>query len=79
MSDDIKIGDIVMFDNRDSTYTRWFFGKVGRVMNTAHSSTTGRLHVKVKWSAPVKYHDSHTGVSSFEASDFMLMGRKEWK
>ena len=79
MNDDIEIGDIVMFDNANSTYTKWFFGKIGRVMNTAQSKTTGRLHVKVSWSAPVKYFDGHTGVSSFEASDFMMMSKKEWK
>jgi len=62
----MKVGDIVTFMNEESRYARWFFGKIGFVKNI----TADARFCRVRWIAPVPYHDKHTAESTFEVENF---------
>ena len=60
----MKVGDIVTFMNEESTYARWFFGKMGEVISIRKG------HCSVRWLVPCRYHDKWTHASSLKMSDF---------
>jgi len=62
----MKVGDTVMFTNKESRYAKWFYSQIGIVKSMNEKKT----HCSVKWCFPVKYFDSHTTVSSFNVSNF---------
>jgi len=65
----MKIGDLVMFSNSESTYAKWFFGQLAEVQ-TCNYAKDGRLHCRVKWLQPVKYFERFTTISDFGAHNF---------
>ena len=64
----MKKGDVVTFVD-EGRYARWFFGKIGVVENVSYKST-GETYCRVKWLVPVRYHDSWTDFSDFNADMF---------
>ena len=67
----MKIGDLVMFINAESTYAKWFFGQLAEVQ-TCNYSNNGKLHCRVKWINPVQNFDRFTTISDFAASNFKI-------
>jgi hypothetical protein len=65
----MKIGDLVMFSNSESTYAKWFFGQLAEIQ-TCNYAKDGKLHCRVKWLQPVKYRDSYATISDFGAYNF---------
>ncbi len=60
----MKIGDVVMFVDRNTPYARWFYGKIGTVVG---HDAPGE-YCCIEWIAPVYYWNSYTASSSFSAS-----------
>lgn len=66
----MKEGDVVMF-KPEGRYGKWFGGKLGTIERVTYNKD-GKLYVRVRWLAPVKYFDDYTPVSSFSADKFAL-------
>ena len=64
----MKVGDTVMFTNKESRYAKWFYSQIGVVK----SMNPKKTHCSVKWCFPVKYFDKFTTTSSFKISDFSV-------
>ncbi len=67
----MKVGDLVMFNNLDSTYAKWFFGQIGEVLSCGYAKD-GKLHCRVKWLQPVYYFNNFATVSDFGADNFEI-------
>ena len=65
----MKVGDIVFWNNAESTYAKWFFGQFAEVQSVSYNKR-GELHCRVKWLQPVKYFDKFTTISDFGAKNF---------
>jgi hypothetical protein len=70
----MNIGNIVMFTS-DGRYAKYFFGQLAEVISSSISKSSGKEHVRVKWQSPVRYFDSHTTISDFEANKFTLVSK----
>ena len=60
----IEVGDTVMWTNTESTYAKWFYSHIGVV------ESINKGHCRVRWCAPVKYHDRYTASSDFSLDNF---------
>lgn len=67
----MKIGDLVMFSNSESTYAKWFLGQFAEVQ-TCNYAKDGKLHCRVKWLQPVKYFNKYSTISDFCADNFKI-------
>ena len=68
----MKVGDLVMFNNTESRYAKWFYGQFG-IVKSCSSLPKGSLatkHCRVTWLQPVRYFDGFSTYSDFSASDF---------
>ena len=63
----MKKGDLVMFNNIESRYAKWFYGQFGIV--ESYNNEIGRW-CRVIWLKPVKYFDGFSTYSDFNESDF---------
>ncbi len=70
----MEIGNIVMFTD-EGNYAKYFFGQLAEIVSSSISKSTGKEHVRVKWQSPVRYFDSHTTISDFEANKFTLISK----
>tara|TARA_R100000008_G_scaffold82536_1_gene66905 strand:+ start:1614 stop:1832 length:219 start_codon:yes stop_codon:yes gene_type:complete len=68
----MKVGDIVMFIDK-GTYAKWFFGKIGRVVNFHSLGSDGKSHCRVRWIKPVSYFDRQATISDFCADKFEVL------
>ena len=68
----MKIGDLVMFNNTESRYAKWFLYQLGRVESVSGGTdgTLAKAYCRVRWLWPVKYFDSFSTYSDFSACDF---------
>ena len=66
----MKVGDLVMFNNTESRYAKWFYGQFGIVNLYSSPSDPRPPSCRVIWLQPVKYFDSFSTYSDFSASDF---------
>ena len=66
----MKAGDVVMFNNQNSIYAKWFYGKIG-VVKSIRENAKGEEYCGINWLIPVLYHGNHSSSSSFPSSDFM--------
>ena len=67
----MKVGDVVMFVD-EGRYKEYFYGKIGKVARSKVNQN-GEQYINVLWLHPVKYYDSYTESSSFNANKFKLM------
>lgn len=65
----MNVGDIVMFTNASSRYSKWFLGHIGEIQSCNYAAT-GSLHFRVKWLEPIRYFDSFATISDFAAKNF---------
>ena len=65
----MKVGDLVMFNNTESRYAKWFYGQMG-IVKSCNYAQSGKLHCRVSWLKPVKYFDRFSTYSDFSASNF---------
>ena len=65
----MKVDDVVIFTNIESTYAKWFYGQIGLVENYS-TKPDGSASCRVRWLQPVKYFKTHSTVSDFSASNF---------
>ncbi len=72
----MKVGDLVMFDNEQSRYAKWFYGKMGIIESYTSKSKSKhkvpRASCRVKWLVPVEYFDRYTSVSDLGADNFSV-------
>ena len=66
----MKKGDLVMFNNTESGYARWFYGQFGIVESYTSLAKDGKKHCRVRWLQPVKYFDRFSTYSDFTADNF---------
>jgi hypothetical protein len=67
----MKVGDIVMFNNIESKYAKWFYGQIGIVKSYSFTGDMGQhRYCRVTWLQPVKYFDSFSTHSDFKIDDF---------
>jgi hypothetical protein len=66
----MKVDDLVMFNNLESRYAKYFYGQFGIV--ESYTKKDGRESCRVKWLQPVKYFDSFSVCSDFSANDFKV-------
>jgi hypothetical protein len=62
----VKVGDLVMFNNTESRYAKWFFGQFGIVVTIPNQ----HQYCRVTWLQPVRYFDGFSTYSDFCADDF---------
>ena len=67
----LKKGDLVMFANSQSTYAKWFYGKLG-VVRSSGVAASGKNHCRVDWIDPVPYFGSFSTYSDFGAENFVI-------
>ena len=68
----MKIGDLVMFNNIESIYAKWFYGQIGIVESYSERKDIieWRRSCRIVWLQPVRYYDSFSTYSDFSAGDF---------
>ena len=64
----MKVGDLVMFNNAESRYAKWFYGQFGIVEN--YSQTKHGRYCRVTWLHPVKYFDRFSTYSDFDPKNY---------
>jgi len=67
----MKPGDLVMFNNTESRYAKWFYGQFGIVESC--NDEVGHW-CRVTWLQPVKYFHSFATYSDFSTCDFEVYG-----
>tara|TARA_B100000900_G_C20278945_1_gene593231 strand:+ start:355 stop:570 length:216 start_codon:yes stop_codon:yes gene_type:complete len=65
----MKVGDIVIWNNSESSYAKWFYGRIAEVQSVGYSSS-GNLHCRVRWLEPVKYFNTFAKISDFNSKNF---------
>lgn len=64
----MKVGDIVMFSNENSTYAKYFYGAIGTI------DSTSTVHCTVAWLPPGPlYFGKRVPASSFAMADFSVL------
>lgn len=58
-------GDVIMWTDHSSQYAKWFYGKIGVVINKSNNG-----YVSIRWLEPVEYHGRFTSMSSFNLRHF---------
>ena len=71
----MKSNDLIMFID-EGLYAKWFFGRIGRA-ETIRYAADGKLHCRVRWMQPVKYHGQMVEISHFPASHFEIISEKK--
>jgi hypothetical protein len=68
----MKIGDVVMFNNIKSIYSKWFYGQIGIVESYSERKDVIEVHrsCRVVWLQPVRYYNSLSIYSDFSADNF---------
>ena len=70
----MKVGDLVMFNNIESKYAKWFYGQFGIVKNRGYPSPDsdydGPQYCRVVWLRPIKYFGRTSTYSDFSVDDF---------
>ena len=64
----MKVGDLVMFNNTESRYAKWFYGQFGIV--ESYTKKGNHEWCRVTWLQPVKYFHSFSTYSDFSADNF---------
>ena len=66
----MKVGDIVMFNDVESDFAKWFFGHLAEVKRIRPVNHNGEVYCRVHWLLPVQYFDTYATVSDFRADHF---------
>lgn len=64
----MKVGDIVMFSNENSTCAKYFYGAIGTIKSTRHE------YCSVTWASPGPlYFGKRIPASSFAMANFSVL------
>lgn len=64
----MKVGDIVMFSNENSIYTKYFYGAIGTIKSTRQE------YCSVRWAPPGRlYFGKRLPASSFAMANFSVL------
>ena len=73
----MKVGDLVMFNNIESKYAKWFYGQFGIVKACGYPDSDGDddqlkgpQYCRIVWLQPVRYFGRTATYSDFSVSEF---------